>query len=340
MNIKKKIFPTIIIAEAGVNHNGNIKLAYKLVDMAKRCGADFIKFQTSIPSMHISKYAVKAKYQIKNTGNKQNQLEMSKKISLSYEDFRKISKYCIKKKINFLSTAFDLQSIDFLQSLKMKFFKIPSGEITNLPYLVKIGKLKKKILISTGMSNIYEVEKAIKILIKNGTPKKKITVMQCNTEYPTPLEDVNLRVIQTFKKKFNIDVGYSDHTLGIDASLWAVAMGAKVIEKHITLNRSSKGPDHKASIEEEDLKMLVKKIKQLETALGNGKKIATKSEKKNIIIARNSLVANRKILKGEKFTRSNITAKRPGNGISPMLINSVIGKIAKKNFQFDELIKI
>ena len=329
-----------IIAEAGVNHNGNIKLAYKLVDMAKRCGADFIKFQTTIPSMHISRHATKAKYQIKNTGNKQNQLEMLKKISLSYDDFKKLSKYCKKKKINFLSTAFDLQSIDFLKSLRMKFFKIPSGEITNLPYLSKIGKLKKKIIISTGMSNMKEINQALKILIKNGTKKENIVVMQCNTEYPTPLKDANLKAMLTIKNKFKVDVGYSDHTLGVDASIWAVAMGAKVIEKHITLDRSFQGPDHKASIEERDLKLLVKKVKLLEIAFGNGKKEATESEKKNIVIARNSLVASCYIEKGQRFSKINITAKRPGNGISPMFINKVYGKIAKQNFYEDDLIKL
>ena len=308
--------------------------------MAKRCGADFIKFQTSIPSMHISKHAIKAKYQIKNTGNKQSQLEMSKKITLSYDDFKKISKYCRKKKINFLSTAFDLNSIDFLKTLNMKYFKIPSGEITNLPYLCKIGKLKKKVLVSTGMSNIDEINQAIKILIKNGTKKKDITVMQCNTEYPTPFEDANLRAMNTIKEKFKIAIGYSDHTLGVDASLWAVAMGAKVVEKHITLNKSFLGPDHKASITEKELKVLVKKIRLVETALGTGEKKPSRSEKKNIPIARNSLVANQAIYKGEKFTKKNITAKRPGTGISPMLIHKILGKTAKKDFEHDELIKI
>ena len=337
---KSKKNSTIIIAEAGVNHNGNIKLAYKLVDMAKRCGADFIKFQTSIPSRHISKYANKASYQIKNIGKKLSQLEMANKISLSYQDFKKISKYCNKKKINFLSTAFDLKSIDFLKTLKMKYFKIPSGEITNLPYLLKIGKLRRKILISTGMSNINEINQAIKALTTSGTAKKNIVVMQCNTEYPSPLNDANLKAMLTIKKRFKVNIGYSDHTLGIDACLWATAMGARVIEKHITLNRSFVGPDHKASIEEKDLKTLVKKIRLLEIAMGNGEKKVTKSEKKNLSIARNSLVASTEIKKGEKFTKKNITAKRPGTGISPMLINKVIGKIAKKDFQHDELIKI
>jgi N,N'-diacetyllegionaminate synthase len=336
----KKNLSITIIAEAGVNHNGNIKLAYKLVDMAKRCGADFIKFQTSIPSMHISKHALKAKYQIKNTGNKQNQLEMSKKISLSYDEFKKISNYCKKKKINFLSTAFDLQSIDFLKSFRMKFFKIPSGEITNLPYLLKIGKLKKKIIISTGMSNLKEINQALKILMRGGTKKSNITVMQCNTEYPTPLKDANLKAMLTIKNKFKVNVGYSDHTLGVDASIWAAAMGAKIIEKHITLDKSLQGPDHKASIEERDLKLLVNKVRLLEIAFGNGKKEPTKSEKKNIVIARNSLVAKCEIKKGQRFSRTNITAKRPGNGISPMLVDKVLGKIAQKNFEEDELIKI
>ena len=340
INLNKSSQPTIIIAEGGVNHNGKIKLAYKLVDMAKRCGADFIKFQTSKPHLHISKHAIKAKYQIANTRNKQTQLEMSKNISLSYNEFKKLHKYCKKKKINFLSTAFDLSSIKFLNSLNMKFFKIPSGEITNLPYLSQIGKLKKNVLLSTGMSNMREIGQAIKVLEKNGTPKKKIIVMQCNTEYPTPLEDVNLRVMHSIQKKFNVNIGYSDHTLGIDASLWAVAMGAKVIEKHITLNKSFPGPDHKASINESELKNLINKIKLLEIALGSDKKKPTKSEKKNIPIARNSLVASRNIKKGEKFSLKNITAKRPGTGISPMSINKILGKVAKKNFNYDDLIKV
>ena len=293
---------TIVIAEAGVNHNANIKLAYKLIDMAKRCGADYVKFQTSTPHLHISQHAEKAKYQIKNVGQKQNQLEMSKKISLSYNEFKKLRQYCKKKKINFLSTAFDLKSIDFLKKLKMNFFKIPSGEITNLPYLSKIGKLKKKIIISTGMSTMKEIGKALKILIKNGTSKKNITVMQCNTEYPTPIEDVNLKAMYSIKNKFKVNVGYSDHTLGTDVSLWAVAMGAKIIEKHITLNKNFQGPDHKASITEKELKLMINKIKKIEIALGNGIKKPTQSEKKNIKIARNSLVASKKIKKGEKYT--------------------------------------
>jgi len=239
-----------------------------------------------------------------------------------------------------LSTAFDLKSIDFLKTLKMNFFKIPSGEITNFPYLQKIGKLKKKIVLSTGMSTMKEIGDALKVLIQNGTQKKNITVMHCNTEYPTPIEDVNLKAMISIKKKFNINVGYSDHTMGIDISLWAVAMGAKVIEKHITLNRNLPGPDHKASITEKELKLMITKIKKIEIVLGKEVKKPSKSEKKNINIARNSLVASKSIKKGEKFTYNNITAKRPGTGISPMRIKKIIGKKAKFFFLYDDLIKV
>ena len=239
-----------------------------------------------------------------------------------------------------MSTAFDLKSIDFLKTLKMNFFKIPSGEITNFPYLQKIGKLKKKIVLSTGMSTMKEIGDALKVLIQNGTQKKNITVMHCNTEYPTPIEDVNLKAMISIKKKFNINVGYSDHTMGIDISLWAVAMGAKVIEKHITLNRNLPGPDHKASITEKELKLMITKIKKIEIVLGKEVKKPSKSEKKNINIARNSLVASKSIKKGEKFTYNNITAKRPGTGISPMRIKKIIGKKAKFFFLYDDLIKV
>ena len=330
----------IIIAEAGPNHNGKMKLAYKLIDLAKKCGADFVKFQTSIPELHVSKFAQKAKYQVKNTGSGGTQLDMVKKLTLSYDQFRNLKKYCKKKKINFLSTPFDLKSIDFLKSLKMKFFKIPSGEITNLPYLKKVGKLNKKIILSTGMSNIKEIGDALKLLISNGTKKKNITVMQCNTEYPTPFEHVNLRAMIEIKKKFQVNVGYSDHTEGIEASLGAVALGAKIIEKHFTLNKNFIGPDHRASITGVELKNLVIGVRKISKALGDGVKKASPSEKKNIKIARNSLVANFDIKKGEKFTIKNLVAKRPGNGISPMKITTVIGKIAKKSFVKDEIIKI
>ena len=329
-----------VIAEAGPNHNGKLKLAYKLIDIAKKSGADFVKFQTSIPEMHISKFAQKAKYQIKNTKKGGNQLEMSKKISLTYDQFRKLKKYCKKRKIEFLSTPFDLKSIDFLKSLKMKYFKIPSGEITNLPYLNKIGKLKKKVILSTGMANMKEISGALEILVSNGTKKKNITVMQCNTEYPTPLKDVNLKAMLTIKNFFRVDIGYSDHTEGIEASLAAVALGAKIIEKHFTINKSLIGPDHKTSITGNELKNLVQGIKKVSLALGDKKKKITSSEKKNLTIARNSLVAAKNIKKGEKFTKNNLAVKRPGNGISPMKLFKIVGKIAKKNFVHDELIKI
>ena len=330
----------ILIAEAGPNHNGKLKLAYKLVDIAKKCGADFVKFQTSIPEMHISRFAQKARYQIKNTKKGGGQLEMSKKISLTYGEFIKVKKYCKKKKIEFLSTPFDLGSVDFLKNFKMKYFKIPSGEITNLPYLIKVGKLKKKVILSTGMANMKEIATALKILIKNGTSKKNITVMQCNTEYPTPFKDVNLRAMLTIKKKFKVDIGYSDHTEGIEASLAAVALGAQIIEKHFTISKKFIGPDHKASITESELHNLSQGIKKISLSLGTKEKRITPSETKNLIIARNSLVAAKNIKKGEKFTENNLAVKRPGDGISPMKLFQVVGKIAKKNFVRDELIKI
>jgi len=334
------MYRVIVIAEAGPNHNGKLKLAYKLVDLAKNCGADFIKFQTSIPELHISKFAEKAHYQNKNTLKKETQLEMAKKITLTYAQFRKVKKYCQKKKIEFLSTPFDLKSIDFLKSLNMKYFKIPSGEITNLPYLMKVAKLKKKIILSTGMSNLKEIGTALKVLIANGMLKKNITIMQCNTEYPTPLRDVNLKAMLTIKKKYGVKVGYSDHTEGIEASLAAVALGASVIEKHITLNKNLPGPDHKASITEKQLKNMVDGIRKIVIAMGDGIKKVSPSEKKNIKIARNSIVAATDIKKGKKFTRKNLGIKRPGCGISPMQLFKVIGKIARRNFNQDELIKL
>ena len=330
----------IVIAEAGPNHNGKIRLAYKLVDIAKKCGANFVKFQTSVSENHISKFAKKAVYQLKNTSRNKSQLEMSKKMTLSFNDFKLLNKYCKRKKINFLSTPFDQESIDFLKKFKMKYYKIPSGEITNLPYLIKIAKLRKKILLSTGMSNINEISKAINILNLNGTPKKNITVLQCNTEYPTPLKDVNLKAMKMMKKRFGVNVGYSDHTLGIEASLAAVALGAKVIEKHFTLNKNLPGPDHKASITEKELKNLVTGIRKIELALGKDKKYPTESEKKNLFIARNSIVASKDIKKGQKFTKENLAIKRPGYGISPMKYFKILGKKAKKNFIPDELVKI
>jgi N,N'-diacetyllegionaminate synthase len=265
---------------------------------------------------------------------------MLQKLSLTYNDFKKLKKYCKKKKIEFLSTPFDLKSIDFLKSLNMKYFKIPSGEITNLPYLIKVAKLKKKVILSTGMANMLEIKQALKILISNGTLKKNITVLQCNTEYPTPLKDANVRAMLTIKKKFKVNIGYSDHTEGIESSLAAAALGAKIIEKHITLKKDLPGPDHKASISPKELKKMIEGIRKITVALGNGVKKISASEKKNIKIARTSIVADKEIKKGEKFTTKNLTIKRPGNGISPMKLFKVIGKIAKRKFLEDELIKL
>ena len=330
----------IIVAEVGPNHNGKLKFAYKLVDLAKKSGVDFVKFQTSIPKMHISKFAKKAKYQNKNALRNENQLSMANRFQLSYNNFKKLKKYCKKRKIEFLSTPFDLKSIDFLGKLNMKYFKIPSGEITNLPYLQKIARLEKKVILSTGMSNMKEIGDALKILISNGTRKKNITVMQCNTEYPTPIHHANLKAMLSIKKKFKVGIGYSDHTEGIEASLAATALGATIIEKHFTLNKNLSGPDHKTSITGDELKKLVEGVRKISIALGDGIKRVSTSEKKNITIARNSLVAATHIRKGEKFSKRNLAVKRPGNGISPMKLFQVIGKIAKKSFTEDELIKI
>ena len=278
--MKKK---AIIIAEAGVNHNGNLKLAYKLIDAAVYAGADYVKFQTGIPELSISKNAKKAKYQIKNTNNKENQLDMVKKITLPLSDFRKLKKYSNKRKIKFLSTPFDEISVSYLNKLGMDFIKIPSGEITNYPFIKCIARLKKKIILSTGMSNLNEIKKTLKILTFFGTKKKNITILQCNTEYPTPYEHVNLRAMITIKNFFKINVGLSDHSLGIEAPLAAAALGAKVIEKHLTLNKEMKGPDHSSSLEPDEFKLMVKSIRNVEKCLGNGKKIPSSSEKKILI---------------------------------------------------------
>jgi N,N'-diacetyllegionaminate synthase len=265
---------------------------------------------------------------------------MAKKIILSYNEFKKLNLYCKKKKIKFLSTAFDLKSINFLKKFNMDFFKIPSGEITNYMYLEEIGKIKKKVVLSTGMANLNEISDAIKILVRKGTKKKNITVMHCNTEYPTPMNDVNLKAMVTIKNKLKVDVGYSDHTEGTDVPPAAVALGASIIEKHVTLDKSMRGPDHKASLTEKELDLMVKRIRKTETLLGTSVKKITQSEKRNIKIARNSLVAKKYIKKGQRFSLENLTAKRPATGISPMKIKKIIGKKAKKNFIYDELIKI
>ena len=329
---------TLIIAEVGPNHNGNLKLAYKYIDICKKIGADIVKFQTSVPHLHISKFAEMAKYQIKNCKYKSSQLKMAKKISLPLEDFIKLKKYCLKKKIGFLSTPFDIKSINLLNNIKLKCFKIPSGEITNLPYLREIGRLNKKIIISTGMANIKEVENAIKVLTKSGTSKKKISILHCNTEYPTPYKDVNLKAMKSLEKKIGCTVGYSDHTIGIEIPIAAVALGASIIEKHITLNKNMKGPDHRASIEPKDFENMIKGIRIIEKSLGNGIKKPSPSEIKNILIARKSIVASTKIKKGEFFTEKNLTVKRPGTGLSPMMWDKILGKKSRKDYIEDQLI--
>ncbi|AGA70603.1 N-acetylneuraminate synthase [Desulfitobacterium dichloroeliminans LMG P-21439] len=327
---------TLIIAEAGVNHNGSIEIAKRMIIEAKRCGADIVKFQTAQLGMLLSKNAAKADYQKETTGNEENQYEMIKKLLLTYEQFDMLDKYCNENDIIFLSTPFDLASIDFLSKLDMPFWKIPSGEITNLPYLIKIANTHKPIILSTGMSTLEEIQAAITVLRDNGSGK--ITLLHCTTEYPAPYLDVNLKAMETLKEEFNVPVGYSDHTKGIEISIAAVAMGATVIEKHFTLDRNMEGPDHKASLEPDELASMVRAIRNVELAIGNGEKRPSESEKKNIAVARKSIIASRNIKKGETFSETNITTKRPGNGISPMRWFEVLGKKAIKDFEEDELI--
>ena len=325
-----------IIAEAGDNHNGNFDLALQLVDKAAEAGADCVKFQTFVTENVISKFAEKADYQKQTTGEDESQYEMVKKLELSFEQFRLIHKYCQEKNIIFLSTPFDLDSIDFLEEIQIPFWKIPSGEITNLPYLEKIAKTEKDIIMSTGMCTMEEIEAALSVLREHGAGK--ITLLHCNTEYPTPFEDVNLRAMQEMKKAFGVSVGYSDHTVGIAVPIAAAAMGASVIEKHFTLDKNMEGPDHRASLEPEELKQMVRSIRNIERAMGSGKKQPSPSEQKNISIARKSIVAKRKIKQGEQLTEDNLYIKRPGNGISPMRWYEIIGTAAVKDFEEDELI--
>ena len=330
----------IIIAEAGVNHNGDYELAKKMVLAAKEAGADYIKFQTAIPELVISKYAPKAEYQLGRTNIDETQLEMCRKIHLPLTDYEPLKAYCDEIRIKFLSTPFDLVSIDLLDKLNMDFFKIPSGEITNLPYLQKIASKGKPIILSTGMCNLGDIEAAISLIENSGLLKEQITLLHCNTEYPTPFEDVNLNAMQTLADAFGVNIGYSDHTKGIEVSLAAVALGASIIEKHFTLDKTLPGPDHKASLEPAELKQMINSIRNIEISLGSPQKKVTSSEAKNMIVARKSIVAATFIKKGEYFTEKNITVKRPGNGISPMKWDSVIGKVAQSDFQEDELINL
>lgn len=326
-----------IIAEAGVNHNGSYDLACKLVDAAKEAGADCIKFQTFKAENMVSHNARKAVYQKKMTGGGSQQ-DMLKKLELSYEAFLSLKTYCDKVGICFLSTPFDFESIDFLNSIDMPFWKIPSGEVTNLPYLISLAKTGKPVVMSTGMCEMTEIGTAIKWLRGNGT--REIKLLHCNTEYPTPFEDVNLLAMQTMRDTFGLEVGYSDHTNGIEVPIAAVALGATIIEKHFTLDHNMQGPDHRASLEPDELAEMVKKTRNIEKAFGNGNKTPSASEKKNIIIARKSIVAKKDIMVGEELSKENITVKRPGTGISPMKWFEVLGTKAIREFKEDELIEL
>lgn len=330
----------IIIAEAGVNHNGDYNRAVEMIHAAKAAGADYVKFQTAVPELVISSIAQKAEYQKETTGAEESQLEMCRKIHLKLEDYASLAEICRAEGIGFMSTPFDLKSIDCLAELGMDYWKIPSGEITNLPYLRKIARLGGKIILSTGMSELYEIENALKVMEENGTPRSNVILLHCNTQYPTAMKDVNLRAMNQLSSLGPAAVGYSDHTNGIEVPIAATALGAKVIEKHFTLDKNLPGPDHRASLDPEDLKAMVTAIRNIEAALGNGEKHVTDSERPNIEVARKSIVAARDIKKGEILTDENITVKRPGNGISPMEWDSVIGTEAVKDFPYDSLITL
>lgn len=329
---------TIIIAEAGVNHNGDISIAKKLIEVAANSGADYVKFQTFSATELASEIAATAEYQDKNTGSSGKQVDMLQKLQLSLQDHIELMKVCEANKIKFLSTAFDFQSIELLRNLKIALWKIPSGEITNLPYLKRIGSFGNPVILSSGMSTLGEIEAALRILEESGTHRDLITILHCTTEYPAPINEVNLNAMNTIRNAFGTKVGYSDHTNGIEVSLAAVALGANVIEKHFTLDRSLPGPDHKASLEPIELDSLVSGIRKIEKSLGNGIKRPVASEIKNIPIARKSIVAKRKIKIGEMFTEDNLTVKRPGTGISPMRWMEVIGQVASKDYQVDDFI--
>lgn len=330
----------IIIAEAGVNHNGDLEMARQMVREARKAGADYVKFQTAVPELVISTFAPKAEYQKETTGEGQTQLEMCKAIHLPLSDYAGLKALCDEEGIGFMSTPFDLVSIDCLAELDMDYWKIPSGEITNLPYLRKIGALGQKVIMSTGMATLDEVDDALKILEQAGTPRTNVILLHCTTQYPAPIESVNLRAMDRLADLGCAAVGYSDHTVGTDVAVAAVARGAKVVEKHFTLDRNLPGPDHRASLEPQDLRRLVEAIRNTELALGSGVKEADRAERPNIAIARKSIVAARDIQAGEVFTEENITVKRPGNGISPMLWDSVLGKTACRSFGADELIEL
>jgi len=332
---KKSVF---IIAEAGVNHNGSIELAKKLIDVAVKAGVDAVKFQTFKTENLVSKNAQKADYQKETTSKEESQFDMIKKLELDVATHNELISYCNSKNIMFLSTPFDHDSIDLLNNIGLNIFKVPSGEITNLPYLRHIGSLQKEVILSTGMADIGEIEDALDVLISSGTKKDDITILHANTMYPTPMEDVNLKAMNTIGNTFDIAFGYSDHTLGIEVDIAAVAMGASCIEKHFTLDKTMEGPDHKASLEPDELIEMVKAIRNIELALGSSIKKPSKSEQPNMKIVRKSIVASNEIKKGENLTENNITIKRPGNGINPMRWDEIVGTISTRDYNKDDLI--
>ena len=330
---------TLIIAEAGVNHNGDLEKARQLIEVAAKAGADFVKFQTFKSEKVVTKTAKRAEYQDANTGNKDSQYEMIKRLQLTPEMHDEIIVHCRKNNIKFLSTGFDLESLEYLNDLEIPLFKIPSGEITNLPYLRKVASFNKPVIMSTGMADLQEVKDAFEVLVSEGIDKSNITIVHCNTEYPTPMGDVNLKAMNSIGKELGVKIGYSDHTLGIEVPVAAVAMGATVIEKHFTLDRTLPGPDHSASLEPEELLMMVRSIRNIEQAIsGSGIKEPSSSEAKNKPIVRKSIVAAKDIKEGEFFTEENLTVKRPGDGKNPMEWDNVVGTKASKDYKEDDLI--
>ncbi|MDA0849243.1 MAG: N-acetylneuraminate synthase [Verrucomicrobia bacterium] len=332
--------PTLVIAEAGVNHNGSLEMAFELIDAASDAGADVVKFQTFKAENLVTQSAAKADYQLGTTDVKETQFEMIKKLELSYDMHLKLISKCKEKGIRFSSTGFDSSSVDLLIDLGVDFIKVPSGEITNLPYLRHVGSKGLPIILSTGMSTMQEVKVALRLLDQAGSKKSDIKVLHCNTEYPTVMEDVNLRAMLAMRDELEINIGYSDHTLGIEVPIAAVALGATVIEKHFTLDRTMEGPDHASSLEPDELMQMVYSIRNIEKAMGDGLKMPSKSERDNIRIVRKSIVASKNIKVGEKFTEDNLDVKRPGTGISPLRWDEILGLESKKDFQADELISI
>ncbi|MDB9863464.1 N-acetylneuraminate synthase [Litorivicinus sp.] len=330
----------LIIAEAGVNHNGDLERAKRLIEAAADAGADLVKFQTFSAERVATKNALKAEYQMRTTDEAETQFEMLRQLELSAQMHEILIACCQSRNIGFFSTGFDIDSLGYLASLGAERFKIPSGEVTNMPYLRHIGAFGKPLILSTGMATLGEIEAALDVLEKAGTPRRKITILHCNTEYPTPMQDVNLRAMCSIRDAFAVAVGYSDHTLGIEVPIAAVALGATVIEKHMTLDRNLRGPDHKASLEPNEFAAMVRAIRNVEQAMGDGIKRPSRSEAKNRTIARKSLVAARSISAGELFTSDNVTVKRPGTGISPMCWDEVMGVVAARNFAADELISL